>query len=260
MKRVAAAAALLLAACTQPAPQASLRPPPAPPPAAQPIDLDSYTPQQQADLRALVRDYLVRDPTVLKEALTALSQREKMQREYDIANDPLSFSTGPRDAPITIVEFFDYRCPYCHAAMDWVLDTARTRRDVRVVFKEFPVLGPQSAEAAQAAVAAMKQGRYLPFHRALMSHRGDLTPEAIDSIARRNGVDVARMRRDMQSEEVTAILSRNLQQGAEANVTGTPAFLINGEWISGFRDRETLDAALREAGRAKRQAANVGGG
>src|SRR5262245_48087427 len=102
MKRLAAAAIFLLGACTQPAPQTSLQPPPSPPPVTQPIDLDSYTPQQQAELRALVRDYLVRDPTVLKEALTALSTRERMQREYEIANDPLSFSTGPRDAPITI--------------------------------------------------------------------------------------------------------------------------------------------------------------
>jgi protein-disulfide isomerase len=252
---LALAALLVLTACSEGAERTtSLAPPPPPPPVTQPIDVTSYTPQQQTELRTLVRDYLVRDPTVLKEALAALSAREKAQREYEIANDPLSFSTGPANARVVVVEFFDYRCPYCHAAMDWVLETARTRPNVRVVFKEFPVLGPQSAEAARAAVASIKQGRYLPFHRALMSHRGDLTPEAIDQLARESGIDVGRMRRDMNGEAVTAILNRNIEQGSEANVTGTPAFFINGKWIDGFRDRSELDTAVREAERGVRQA------
>ncbi|MGE0827940.1 MAG: DsbA family protein [Hyphomonadaceae bacterium] len=250
MKRILAAAlaALALVGCNQRAVETAERAPP-PPVSA---DVESFNEAQQADIRAVVRDYLVRDPTVLREALDALAARAEEERETEIAEDPRSFSIGPADAPVTLVEFFDYRCPYCHAAMDWVFHVVRTRRDVRVVFKEFPVLGPQSVEASRAAIASIKQGRYQQFHRALMSHRGDLTSDAIDTLARQQGVDVARMRRDMDSDEITAILQRNRELGAEANVTGTPAFMINGEWVSGFSHPDDLNAALRAAAEAAR--------
>jgi protein-disulfide isomerase len=215
----------------------------------------TFNAQEQAEIRAIVRDYLVHNPEVLNEALDALQARIDEERWRQVRSDPRDFSIGPADAPIVIVEFFDYRCPYCHAALEWVIETQRSRSDVRVVFKELPVLGPNSMEAARAAVAAMPQGRYWAFHRALMGFRGDLTSARIDQIAREAGIDVARMRRAMTDPEssarIVALLEDNRGLAVDYGITGTPGFVINGELISGF-DEAALDRRLREATREAR--------
>jgi protein-disulfide isomerase len=212
----------------------------------------TFNAQEQAEIRAVVRDYLVRNPEVLREALDALEARVSSQRWREITSDPRDFAIGPADAPIVIVEFFDYRCPYCHAALEWVNDVTRTRRDVRVIFKELPILSDQSMQAARAAIASIPQGRYWQFHRALMAHRGELDPDSIDAIARQAGIDVARMRRDMSNPEITALLEENRAQAMNYNISGTPGFVINGELVPGF-DRERLDARLRQAAREARE-------
>ena len=155
---------------------------------------------------------------------------------------------GPRDAPVTIVEFFDYRCPYCMAALPWVQDTLRTRRDVRFVFKEMPlsIHGQPALESTRASIAAMPQGRYWQFHQALMSYRGDLTPTRIDQLARQSGIDVARMRRAMNDEAITRLITENESLASDLGATGTPAFLINGRLVSGF-DPEGLERTMRDA-------------
>jgi protein-disulfide isomerase len=213
---------------------------------ALPATAQSFNAQEQAEIRAVVRDYLVHNPDVLKEALDALEKQTASERRRRMENDPHDFALGPRNAPITIVEFFDYRCPYCHAALSWVSDLARTRNDVRIVFKELPVLGPESMEAARAAIAANRQGRYWQFHQTVMAFRGDLTSARIDTLARQAGIDVARMRRDMQSEDITHLLEANHELAYGAGITGTPGFMIDGELISGF-DRRALEVKLREA-------------
>ena len=220
---------------------------------AGPASAQSFNAQEQAEIRAVVRDYLVRNPDVLREALDALQARVDSERRERIETDRRDFSVGPADARIVIVEFFDYRCSFCHAAAEWVSDLARTRRDVRIVFKELPILSPQSIEAARASLAAMPQGRYFAFHRALMAFRGDLTSEQIDAIARRSGIDVARMRRGMDDPSVTALLEDNIGLAADLSIGGTPGFMINGELTSGFR-REELDRQLREATEQTRRA------
>ncbi len=220
----------------------------APPAAAQ-----SFNAQEQAEIRAIVREYLVNNPDVLREAIDALEERTQNERWRRIISDRRDFSIGPADAPIVIVEFFDYRCPYCHAALDWVVDIARTRNDVRIVLKELPILSPQSMEAAQAAIASMPQGRYWAFHQALMSERGDLTSERIDALARQAGVDVTRMRRAMNNPDVIALLEQN--RGFALDLTANPAtplFMINGEMVSGY-NRQLLEQRLREATRDARR-------
>jgi protein-disulfide isomerase len=206
----------------------------------------SFNAQEQAEIRALVRDYLVRNPDVLREALDALEARVSDERWQTVHADRRDFSIGPIDAPIVIVEFFDYRCTYCHAALEWVARTQRTRDDVRFVFKELPILSDQSFEAAQASLAAMPQGRYWQFHRAMMGFRGDLTSERINELARQSGIDVARMRRAMESPEIMAHLQESRARAMDYQINGTPGFIINGELIPGF-DEERLDARVRQA-------------
>jgi protein-disulfide isomerase len=219
--------------------------------AGAPAAAQRFNQQEQTEIRAIVRDYLVENPDVLREALDALETRVSAQRWREVASDGRDFSIGPANAAVTIVEFFDYRCPYCAAAYEWVREITRTRSDVRLVLKELPVLGEGSFEAAHASLAAMPQGRYWEFHRALITYSGELTPAAVDRLARQAGIDVARMRRAMGSPEIQAHLAEIRAQAVEYQFNGTPGFVINGETIHGF-DRPALEARLRAATREAR--------
>jgi protein-disulfide isomerase len=199
---------------------------------------------QQDQVRAIVKEYLVKNPAVLEEAMASLEQKKAADRMQAILHDPRRFTTGPKDAKVTIVEFFDYRCPYCHAARDWTSAQMKSRKDVRWVFVEFPILGPNSLEASRAAVASIKQGKYLQFHEAMMGSSSELATKDIDQIAKSVGIDVARMRRDMDDSAIMALLQEDHELATAENVTGTPAFLINGEWFSGFQP-DAMDKALR---------------
>lgn len=231
MRRLILIGALALAACSQPA-------------ASPPVNIED-----RDQVRAVVRDYLVNDPELLEEALVALQARQDATRIAEMQADGRDFVIGRADAPVTIVEFFDYRCPYCHSAASWVFETAAARDDVRVVFKEFPILGPDSLEASRAAIASIKQGRYRQFHLAMMAHRGDLNGAAIDTIARGIGIDVARMRRDMADPAIDEIIENNHRLARESGVNGTPTFLINGQAAPRF-DPADLRNRINEAARA----------
>ncbi len=205
-----------------------------------------FTAEQQSEMRAVVRDYLVNNPDVLEDALASLEQARMDEAFTTMTSDRRMFSFGPADAPITVVEFFDYQCGYCHQAMNWVFATQRARNDVRVVLIEVPQLSEASAEASHAAIATMRQGKYLAIHRALMSHQGALDSATIDRIAEQAGVDVARMRRDMADEAITTTIQDGHQMAASAGGRGTPFFMINGRAVAGF-DQAGLAAALAAA-------------
>lgn len=212
---------------------------------ASPAAAQTFNAQEQAEIRAIVREYLVRNPDVLREALDSLEARVSEERWQRVHSDRRDFSIGPADAPIVIVEFFDYRCGYCHAALEWVVRTQRARSDVRFVLKELPILSEASTESARASLAAMPQGRYWQFHRALMAFSGELTSARIDELARQSGIDVPRMRRAMQAQEISTHLQENRAQAIDYQISGTPGFVINGELIPGF-DEERLNARIRQ--------------
>jgi protein-disulfide isomerase len=186
-----------------------------------------------------VRRYLMANPQVLDEVRSANVRRLA-------EGDPRDFSLGPAKAPVTIVEFMDYRCPYCHQAMDWVLTAAKAHPDkVRIIFIDFPVLGAASQEAAALVLAAAKQDKYLTLHQAFMRHQGPLTSDVMDAIARQAGVDVARLRQDMNDPVVRDHLGANFERAGKADFSATPSFLINGVPVQGF-DKERLDSLLAE--------------
>ncbi len=237
-----AAAALALAACSPTAEPEALAAPPV---------TESFTPAQAEDIGTIVRAYLVNNPGVLEEAFQALQDKRMADAMTAMTTDPRAFSLGPRDAPITIVEFFDYQCTFCHQAMTWVFATQRARDDVRVVFLELPSLGPQSLEASQAAIASMRQGKYIELHRALMGHQGPLDGPTIDQLARDVGLDIARMRRDMADPDVEDFIADSHDLAASIGGRGTPLFVINGRMVPGF-DEASLNDALRQAAAEER--------
>jgi len=196
-----------------------------------------------------VNDYLRDNPQVVEDAIKELERRREADRRERIESDPRDVFIGARNAPITIVEFFDYRCPYCQAARTWLQDAvAQNPGRVRVIFKEFPILSNESLEASQAAMAAAKQDKYLEFHNAVMTSKGTLNSAHIDAIAERVGIDVLRMRRDMRDPKIMEHLTDNREIANEAGIEGTPAILVDGQWVRGWdrsQAEQHLVAALR---------------
>jgi protein-disulfide isomerase len=216
--------------------------------------LKALTPEQQLAVRALIRDTLVTNPEILLDAQTAFEANQarvlndKVAQSFvTLKRDHAELAFGPANAKITIIEFFDYKCGFCHAANDWVWETMENRKDVRVIFKELPILSENSANAAKAAIASHKQGKYREFHRALMTARGDLAMDQVMQIATTVGLDIERLRRDMADPKVEAQVAGVRQQATELGINGTPGFVINGKLVTGFA-KDQLEAAMGTAG------------
>lgn len=210
-----------------------------------------------------VRAYLIANPQVLDEAVQARQRAEEADRVETInanvaanaellAPDPRDPSVGPASAKVTVIEFFDYRCPGCKAVSEEFLALIRAHPDVRFVFKEWPILDrgddTTSNYAARAALAAHAQGRYLPVHQALMAEPA-LDPAAVDRILTENGVDLALARTHMTSAETDDLISDIHTAGQTLGLVGTPTFLINGRTTSTINPVE-VSAAIEAAKRS----------
>lgn len=207
-------------------------------------------PAHEKRMREIVREVLKANPELVEQALNDLESQRQSAAKNALLADGRHFAIGPKDAPVQIIEFFDYRCPYCKAAQGWMSTQAR-RKDVRLVFVEFPVLGPESEDAARAAMAAQRQGRYLQFHAALMGNRGALDRATIERLAKGAGLDVARLRKDMDDPAIDALLRANHERAASLRFSGTPSFLINGQSLNGF-DQAELDRLAKPIRAASR--------
>ncbi|MDF1585936.1 DsbA family protein [Marinimicrococcus flavescens] len=211
------------------------------------------------EVERIVRDYLLREPEILVEALEALQQRRQIA-EAEAQKDALAARAGelfedPSDpvvnegGDVTVVEFFDYRCPYCRNMVPELVELLDEDRGLRVVFKEIPILGEESRLASRAALAAARQDKYMAMHEALMSTK-DFSEAGIEKIAKEIGLDVARLKKDMGSEEISRKIEENLALASELGINGTPSFIIGETLIPGAVPVARL-AQLVEAQRAK---------
>lgn len=212
----------------------------------------------RADVEEIVREYIMENPEIIEDALIALSEKQQaeklaaskaaIQTSADaLFSDARDFSIGPKDAELTIVEFFDYRCGYCKASLGWVQDLPEEYDGkVRVIFKEFPILSAESEQAALAALAAGEQGKYNEMHAALMKSRSGFKTDDIDEIAESAGVDVAKMRADMKSTALREHVADVRSLAQTLGTSATPSFVIEGELVQGF-DRERLEDLIQEA-------------
>ncbi|MEM9122719.1 MAG: DsbA family protein [Pseudomonadota bacterium] len=205
-----------------------------------------------------IRHYLYQNPEAVYEALQIFRLRQENQEDEtriqlfsqmlpNLLTSDGVYVLGPEDADVTVVEFFDYRCPFCRQGFEAVMQLIKSDPSVRVAFVEYPVLGPLSEVAARASIAAMKQGQYMPFHRALMEIDGDLTAERIDAIAEGLGMDLEAMHAVMTQTETSGALSLNLQIGEALNIRGTPSFFIGREYVGGFIDFAEMQAVVERA-------------
>lgn len=212
------------------------------------------------DFGGRVRAYLLANPGVLDEVVQARQQAEETGRVETInravaanavllAPDPRDPAFGPADARVTVIQFFDYRCPGCKAVAPGVLALVQANPDVRFVFKEWPILDrggeTSSNHAARAALAAHQQGRYLAVHQALMAEAA-LTPESIDAILAANGVDMVRATASMADTGTDRQLADIHTIGATLGLVGTPTFLINGRTTASI-DPQEVQAAITAA-------------
>lgn len=208
----------------------------------------------------VVRSYLLAHPQVLDEVVAARQTHEEDQRVEAVnaavaanpallAADPRDPSYGPRDARVTVVEFFDFRCPGCKAVTPDFVRLMQAHPDVRFVFKDWPILDrgedAMSHYAARAALAAHAQGKYLPVYQALMAEPS-LTEASVDRLLSAQGVDLARARADMAGPDVAAHLADIQTTAMMFRLTGTPTFLINGKTTHGIAPQE-VDRAIRAA-------------
>ncbi|HMY58656.1 MAG TPA: DsbA family protein, partial [Pseudomonadota bacterium] len=144
----------------------------------------------------------------------------------ELLEDPDAPAIGNINGDITVYEFFDYRCPYCKRVAGDVMKLVAEDSGIRVVFKEFPVLGEDSVTAAKAALATHKQGKYGAMHEILMEHRGEFALDTLAELADRAGIDADRMIKDMSSPEIAAQIQRNEVLAMLLGIRGTPGFLI----------------------------------
>jgi protein-disulfide isomerase len=238
--------------------------------AATAIALTPACAQSQVDtsdkeaIEKIVADYILENPQIIEDALIALSE-QRAAEEAELArvaiadnqdaliNNAGDYFVGPADAAVTVVEFFDYRCGFCKRSAQWALELPeKYDNQVRVVFKEYPILSAESERAALAALAAGKQGKYVEMHMALMEldNGSGFGPDQIDEVAESVGVDVALMRADMKSIGVQKTVSDAKSLARTLGISGTPNFIVGTEQVSGADTRQVealIESALAES-------------
>ncbi len=219
-----------------------------------------FTPEQRQAIEAIVRDYLTKNPGVMLDALQAAEDKIKSDthdkasaalaaRQHEVFDDPNTPVGGNPQGNVSLVEFFDYRCPYCKEVEPSLEALLGQDKELRFVYKEFPVLGPASVTAARAALAARKQGKYEAFHRAMMALKGQIDDDAVFQVARSVGLDIGRLKRDMTEPEISRALKANLNLAEALDISGTPGFVVGGQIVPGaisLDDLKQLIAAARK--------------
>ncbi len=209
-------------------------------------------PVTRAEFGALVREAILNDPEIISDAVTKLREKQeaaakakaeaglkKYHADMHSASNP---SVGPKNADVTIVEFFDYHCGYCKHMVPVLAQALKDDPKLRVVFMEFPILSEDSVLAARAALAANRiaPDKYFAYHQALMSSKGKFEEKMLMDTAKKAGIDDAKLKAEMAKPEITAILDKNRKITSELGITGTPAIIMGGEIAPGAVDAETL--------------------
>jgi protein-disulfide isomerase len=229
------------------------------------LDLGAMTEAERAAFRAEVRAYLVENPEVLLEAIQALEERQaQSQAEADRAAlnanraeleaNPASWAGGNLQGDITVVEFVDYRCGYCRRAHADVQRLVEMDGNLRLVIKEFPILGPDSVTSARFAIAVLQTAgadAYKAAHDALIALEGPPVPTALRRIAAEAGADPEAVMARMDAPEVTAVIDANRALAERLKINGTPTFVIADTMVRGFVPLDGLMAIVADQ-RAKK--------
>jgi len=224
-------------------------------------------PEQKGQIETIIHDYLLKNPEVLREAMVELDRRDKakeaeardkitLDQNGPLYNSPYQMEIGNPKGDVTLVEFFDYNCGYCKKALGDNIKLLENDKNLRIVLKEFPVLGPGSVEASRVAMAArtsMKPEQMLQFHTRLLGARGAASKQKALEVAKEIGLDAAAISRQMDDGEVTAGLKQAMALADQLGLTGTPSFVIGGEVVVGavgFDELKEKIESVRKCGKA----------
>ena len=214
-------------------------------------------PAFQQAVEQVVEQYLRTHPEVIEQSLRNLqAQRQEEERERtrqmittkqaELLNDPDSPVSGNLEGDVTLVEFFDYRCGYCKRVAGTVSQLQQDDPNVRVVYKDYPILGETSELASRAALASKIQGKHLVFHEALLATKQELTQDSILTIASEVGLDTEQLSNDMQAPIIQDIIDRNRELAIELGINGTPGFIVGTELAPGALDLVDLKNLIRQ--------------
>lgn len=208
-------------------------------------------------IKELVYEAIRENPGIVMEAVAILQQREaeaqaaaaasalSNQRQL-LESDPNAPVLGNPDGDVTIVEFFDYNCPFCKRVMPEVQALLEDDPGVRLVYREWPILGEGSVYAARAALAARAQGKYEEFHWALMGTKGRIGEQEVLRVAKEVGLDLDRLKADMDSPAVAQHIDMSMQLAQDLGFNGTPSFVIGDDLVPGFVERAELASIVRQ--------------
>ena len=221
------------------------------------VRADEFTPAQRAAIIAIVRDALKNDPSILRDAVTALQADEGEQTKaatraaiaetHDTLVRPEDPVAGNPKGDVTIVEFFDTRCPYCRKMEPVMTQFLGQDRNVRLVYKDLPILGPASTLGSKALLAAQKQGAYEKMRDAVMKLPSETTLPMIQAEAKRLGLDPVRLAHDMEEPSVQQKIDDNLKLAHVLGIQGTPALVIGGDLVPGALELPELQKVVAEA-------------
>lgn len=225
-----------------------------------------FSEMERSAIEMIVTDYLVKNPSVIREAMQALELQEQREAELRIAeslraNEQQLFAdadspvAGNAAGDVSVVVFLDYNCGYCRSTLPHLQSIAESDPGVRIIFKEFPILGMQSHTAALAALAAKRRGKYLEFHNELLVAEA-AGEGSIREISQKLGLDFARLQKDMADPELADQINRNLQLAASLSINGTPAYIVGDQLIPGALNLESLKTFIGIA-RAKAEQNSV---
>lgn len=209
---------------------------------------------EQAEINAMIRAYILENPEIIPEAIAVLQQRDEARRIDAVGENlyggPGAVVAGNPEGTATIVEFFDYRCPYCKRGWRTIQRLLDEDKNLRVVFRQFPIKDAPgetiSRDAALAALAADKQGKYLEFHDAMFSNPTVLTQDRMMEIAKSVGLDMAKLKKDMADPALSEGLDRNLAIARTLRLTGTPSYILAGTIHSGLTPYDDMKRLIAE--------------
>jgi len=210
------------------------------------------------EIELIIRDYLLKNPELLIEMSRQLEAKQKALKSSNFSEAVKKLNTelingdgaavmGNPDGKTIVIEFSDYNCPYCKRMAPMIKQAIKTNPDLKFVLREFPILGPSSKYASAAALAAKMQGKYETAHFALISTKGRLTETRVNKLLAAAGLDMAKLKKDMESPLIKTVIARNLEIGQMLGINGTPAFIAAEKLFPGALSSEQFSNMVQEA-------------
>ena len=218
----------------------------------------AFTPAQRAEIVQIIRQALRQDPSILRDAITALEDDETRRKDTvteraigglqaALVGNPTDPEAGNPRGEVTVVEFYDVRCTYCRRMVPVMAELLKSDPRIRLVFKDIPILGPGSVLGAKALLAAQNQGGYTRLHALLMSGNPNIDIDRLKQASERAGLDWARLQHDMNSAEVADRIKANLALAHQLSINGTPAYVIGRQLLPGAVELADLQQAVAAA-------------